>query len=56
MALYKLYKSSTQTEPSSVVRNDGNGKFTAIFLNSGTRGWEEYQEWVAAGNTADAAD
>jgi len=56
MALYKLYKSSLQTEPTSVVRNDGNGNFTAIYLNSDSEDYIEYQKWVAAGNTAEAAD
>ena len=57
MAIYKLYKSSTQTEPGCVVKNDGKGKIIAIPLNSpDNRDYIEYQEWVAAGNTAEAAD
>ena len=38
------------------VTKQSNGHKTIIPFNSDTRDYQEYLEWVAAGNTAEAAD
>ena len=56
MAIYKLNKRSTESEPSSVTLNKGNGLFLCIPFVEDNTSYQEYLEWVAAGNTAEAPD
>ena len=56
MAIYKLNQHSTDSEPSSVTLDHGNGKVTCIPFNPDNADYQEYLAWVAEGNTADAAD
>ena len=56
MAIYKLNKHSTESEPSSVTLDKGNGIFVCIPFNEENTDYQEYLEWVAEGNTAEAAD
>ena len=48
---YKLHKGLDGVE-NSVNRSDG----WQIPFDSGNKDYQEYLEWVAAGNTAEAAD
>ena len=56
MAIYKLNKHSTESEPSSVTLDKGNGIFVCIPFNEENTDYQEYLEWVAEGNTAEAVD
>ena len=56
MALYKLNQHSSESEPSSVTLNKGNGLYFCIPFVADNTDYQEYLEWVAAGNTAEAAD
>ena len=56
MAIYKLNKHSSESEPTSVTLNLGNGKFKCIPLSTDNTDYQEYLKWVAEGNTADPAD
>ena len=56
MALYKLQKVDPEFKQEFVVKNpDGNPRVVIPFTNGKTV-YQEYLEWVAAGNTAEAAD
>jgi len=57
MALYKLVSDPNQPGVEKVVvKNSGNGYATYIPFDSDNTDYQEYLAWVAAGNTADAAD
>ena len=56
MAIYKLNKHSSESEPTSVTLNKGNGLSLCIPLVADNTDYQEYLEWVAAGNTADGPD
>ena len=56
MAIYKLNQHSSESEPSSVTLNKGNGLYFCIPFDPENTDYQEYLEWVAAGNTAEAAD
>tara|TARA_R100001594_G_C3880595_1_gene225862 strand:- start:6 stop:182 length:177 start_codon:yes stop_codon:yes gene_type:complete len=53
--LYKITKDPDNIE-NGVRRDDGNGHMSGIPKDPNNRDWVEYLEWVAAGNTAEAAD
>ena len=59
MALYKLSK-NIQGEVNAVIKDCGNVGTSKRRLHipfaAGNTDYQEYLEWVAAGNTADAAD
>tara|TARA_Y100000356_G_scaffold96962_1_gene82357 strand:- start:403 stop:567 length:165 start_codon:yes stop_codon:yes gene_type:complete len=52
---YKLQKDSASGKTESVVKTIGSEK-TWIPFDPQNRDYQEYLEWVAAGNTAEAAD
>ena len=54
--IYKLVKNpfSNEEESVKIVDADSNTKF--IPLDETNRDYQEYLEWVAEGNTAEAAD
>ena len=53
--LYKITKGDDNTEI-GVRRDDGGGSFSDIPKDSANTDYAKYLEWVAAGNTAEAAD
>ena len=53
MALYKLYNTDEGTQG---VRKNLPGQILVIPFSEGNADYQEYLEWVAAGNTAEAAD
>lgn len=53
MAIYKLNQHSTESSPTSVTLDKGDGVILCIPFNSANRDYQEYLEWVAAGNTPD---
>ena len=56
MALYKLQTKIGEDTKDFVIKNpDGNPR-TIIPFEAGNTDYKEYLEWVAAGNTAEAAD
>ena len=53
---YKLIKSSTDdTKTDAIETMDGDYRLVFLMVD-GNRHYEEYKEWVAEGNTAEAAD
>jgi len=56
MALYKLLKDSITGEVSSVLRNSDPKLKISIPFDPANTDYQKYLEWVAAGNTAEAAD
>ena len=56
MSIYKLNQHSTESEPSSVTLNLGNGGFKCIPFDPDNTDYQDYLAWVAEGNTAEAAD
>jgi len=55
MAIYKLNQHSTESEPSSVTLNKGNGVYLCIPFDPANIDYQEYLEWAKT-NTADPAD
>ena len=55
MAIYKLNKHSTQSEPSSVTLTDENGLVLNIPFDPDNIDYQAYLEW-AKNNTADPVD
>ena len=56
MAKYKLQKHALDSEATSVLLDEGDGRFRSIPFDSENTSYQEYLEWVAAGNTPEAAD
>jgi len=56
MALYKLLKDSITGEVSAVLKNSDLKLKISIPFETANTDYQEYLEWVAAGNTAEAAD
>ena len=56
--IYKLLKDSLDDRIVCVMKKDGdNTKYIPITSGAtGNRDYQEYLEWVAEGNTAEAAD
>ena len=38
------------------MKDNGNGRFLSIPINEDNTDYQEYLDWVAEGNTAEAAD
>ena len=53
---YKLYKDDEDGPRAVVQRTLDDGTITSIPFASGNTDYEEYLEWLAAGNTVEAAD
>jgi hypothetical protein len=56
MAIYKLFKNSISEEVDSVTLTIDSNHRKSIPFAPGNTDYQEYLEWVAAGNTAEAAD
>ena len=57
MIMYKLFKDPiTQKEDKMVLKVLGNGAVLNIPFVEDNTDYQEYLEWVAEGNTAEAAD
>jgi len=56
MAIYKLVKNVITGEVDSVTLTINSGRKQSIPFVADNTQYQEYLEWVAAGNTADAAD
>ena len=55
--IYKLHNStSSKTNPSCIFKALGGNRFLSIPIDQANTDYAEYLEWVAAGNTAEAAD
>ena len=54
--MYKLFKFSWDTEPSQIVRDNGNGSTTFIPFDPANTDYQEYLKWLAEGNTPEPAD
>ena len=57
--LYKFGKDPIDNEINQVIKKETNGSVTSIKcipLNEDNTDYQDYLEWVAAGNTAEAAD
>ena len=53
--IYKLYKGTEGSTDIGVTKAEGNRRLAIPFATDNTD-YAEYLEWVAAGNTAEAAD
>ena len=57
MALYKLAKNPYTNEVAAVIRREGTSdRYQFIPFNPELGLYQEYLEWVEAGNTPEAAD
>ena len=55
---YKFYRTDRQSSKNDagVTKVEENGKIWFIPENTENIMWQEYQEWLAEGNTTEAAD
>ena len=56
MAKYKLYSNTVDGFTAEGVTDKESTPIRNIPKDTANREWNEYLEWVAAGNTAEAAD
>ena len=56
MAIYKFNQHSSESEPSSVTLNKGNGHSLCIPFDPANTDYQEYLKWKADGGVPDAAD
>ena len=54
--MYKLFKFSWDTEPSQIVRDNGNGSTTFIPFDPDNTDYIAYLAWLAEGNQPEAAE
>tara|TARA_R100001086_G_scaffold132733_1_gene68946 strand:- start:129 stop:302 length:174 start_codon:yes stop_codon:yes gene_type:complete len=53
---YKKYADGSDYKINAIQRILDDGTITSIPINEGNIDYKEYLEWVAEGNTAEAAD
>ena len=53
---YKLHKKNTAGKQATVIKTNKDGKRSFIPFDDSNTDYLEYLEWVAAGNTPEAAD
>ena len=53
---YKFFKLPDGTQADAVERTTDDGVISTIPFNTANADYQEYLEWVADGNTAEAAD
>ena len=53
---YKLHKKTAAGKQATVIRTNADGQSSFIPFDEANSDYQEYLEWVAAGNTAEAAD
>jgi hypothetical protein len=53
---YKLHKVNSAGKQTTVIRTNADGKRSFIPFDTENADYAQYLEWVAAGNTAEAAD
>ena len=53
---YKIIKDPIENQEIGVRRDDGGGAMSDIPNDPNNSDWGKYLEWVAAGNTVEAAD
>jgi hypothetical protein len=53
---YKLHKKNAAGKQATVIRTNPDGKRSFIPFDEFNSDYQEYLEWVAAGNTPEAAD
>ena len=54
--IYKFSKSIIDEENTSIIKFCGGDRFLNIPFEEDNTDYQEYLEWVAEGNTAEAAD
>ena len=53
---YKFFKLADGTQEDAVIRTTSDGIVAVVPFDEGNIHYQEYLAWVAAGNTAEAAD
>ena len=53
---YKFFKNPDGSQAKAVQRTTSEGVISTIPFTQGNKDYQEYLEWVAKGNTAQAAD
>ena len=53
---YKFFKFTSTGDATHVIKTDDSGVKTTIPFDEVNTDYQEYQKWVAKGNTAEAAD
>jgi len=54
--MYKLVNDIDTKDLISITKDDGNGRALSIPLNPANTDYQEYLEWIAAGNEPEPAD
>jgi hypothetical protein len=53
---YKFFKLPDGTQENAVIRTTDDGVISTVPFDEANTDYQEYLEWVAEGNTAEAAD
>ena len=54
--MYKLYIRKPQTVADAAIKTNEDGSVTSFIFDPANTDYQEYLEWVAAGNTPEPAD